>query len=101
MLGWLDFHEIPLRLKATLPSLNVPLAVNFMDVWTEILGLTGVTVIETKCAVDIVSGVEPLTDPKVALMVVLPAATLATRPCALMVALAAVDEVHVTVEVMS
>jgi hypothetical protein len=101
MFGWLDFHEIPLRLEATLPSLNVPLAVNLMDVWMEILGFAGVIVIETKCAVDIVSGVEPLTDPKVALMVVLPAATLETRPCALMVALAALDEVHVTVEVMS
>lgn len=79
----------------------MPLAVNLMDVWAEILGLTGVMVIETKCAVDMVSGVEPLTDPKVALMVVLPAATLETIPCALMVALAALDEVHVTVEVMS
>ena len=88
-------------MEATLPSLNVPLAVNLMDVRLEILGLTGFMVIETKCAVDTVSGVDPLTDPKMALMVVLPAATLETRPCALMVALAALDEVHVTVEVMS
>ncbi len=101
MFGWLDFQEIPLRLVATLPSLNVPLAVNLMDVRMEILGLTGLMVIETKCAVDTVSGVEPLTDPKVALMVVLPAATLEARPCALMVAAAALDDVQVTVEVMS
>ena len=58
-------------------------------------------VIETKCAVDTVSGVEPLTDPKVALMVVLPAATLEARPCALTVAATALDDVQVTVVVMS
>ena len=101
MFGWLDFQEIPLRLVATLPSLNVPLAVNLIDVPLEILGLAGLMVIETRCAVDTVSAVEPLTDPKVALMVVLPAAALEARPCALMVAAAALDDVQVTVVVTS
>jgi hypothetical protein len=32
MLGFEDLQEIPLRLVAVLPSLNVPLAVNFRDV---------------------------------------------------------------------
>jgi len=45
--------------------------------------------------------VDPLIDPKVALMVLLPAATLEARPCALMVAVAALEDVHVTVVVMS
>jgi len=86
---------------ATLPSLNVPLAVNLMDVPLEILGLTGLMVIDTRCAVETVSAVEALIDPKVALMVVLPAAMLEARPCALMVAAAALNDVQVTVVVMS
>ena len=74
---------------------------NRTDVPLEILGLAGLMVIETRCAVETVSPVDPLTDPKVALMVVLPVATLAARPCALMVAAAAVEEVHVTLVLMS
>jgi hypothetical protein len=97
----LDFQESPLRLVATLASLKVPVAVNRMDVPLEILGLAGLTVIETRCAVETVSPVEPLIDPKVALIVVLPAATLEVRPWALMVAVAALEEVQVTVVVMS
>lgn len=97
----MDFQESPLRFVATLPSLKVPLAVNLIDVPLEILGFAGLMVIETRCAVETVSPVEPLTDPKVALIVVLPVATLEARPCALMVAAAAVEDVHVTVVVMS
>jgi len=101
MFGFEDFQEIPLRLVATLLSLKVPVAVNLMDVPLEILGLAGFTVIETSVAVLTVSGVEPLTDPKVALMVVLPVATLVARPCALMLAAAEFDDVQITVVVMS
>ncbi len=97
----MDFQESPLRFEATLPSLKVPLAVNRMDVPLEILGFAGLMVMETRCAVETVSPVEPLTEPKVALMVVLPAATLEARPCALMVAAAALRDVQVTVVVMS
>lgn len=86
---------------ATLPSLKVPVAVKRMDVRFEILGLAGLMVIETKCAVETVSPVEPLTGPNVAFMVVLPAATLEARPWALMVAAAAVEDVQVTLLVMS
>lgn len=45
--------------------------------------------------------VEPLTEPKSALMVVEPAATLVARPCPLMVAMAEVEEVQTTMPVMS
>jgi hypothetical protein len=100
-LGFEDFQEIPLRFVATLASLKVPLAVNFMDVPFAILGLAGFTVIETKCAVETVSPVEPLTDPKAALIVVPPVATLVARPCALMVATAGLDDAQMTVVVMS
>ena len=48
MLGFEDFQEIPLRFVATLPSLNVPLAVNLMDVPLAMRGFAGSTVIETK-----------------------------------------------------
>jgi len=78
--GFDDFHEIPARFVATLPSLNVPVAVNFIDVPLSILGFAGVTVIETKCVVETVSVVEPLTDPKAAVMVPFPVATLVARP---------------------
>jgi len=46
-LGFDDFHEMPLRLVATLPSLNVPIAVYFIDVPLIILAFAGLTVIET------------------------------------------------------
>ena len=86
---------------ATLASLNVPVAVNLIDVPFEILGLTGLMAIETRWAVETVSVVDPLTVPKVALIVVVPVATLDASPCALMVAAAALEDVHVTVVVMS
>jgi hypothetical protein len=48
MFGFDDFHDTPLRFVATLPSLNVPVAVNFIDVPSIILGFAGMTEIETK-----------------------------------------------------
>lgn len=74
---------------------------NLRDVPFEILGLTGLIVIETRCAVETVKPVDPLTDPNAALIVLLPATTLDTKPCALMVAAAALDDVQMTVVVMS
>jgi hypothetical protein len=99
--GFEDFHEMPARFVATLPSLNVPLAVNFIDVPLSILGFAGLTVIETKCAVETVSVVEPLTDPKAAVMVLFPVATLVARPRALIVATADEDELQSTDAVRS
>jgi hypothetical protein len=101
MFGWLDLQLIPLRLVATLPSLKVPVAVNLMEVAFEILGFAGVTTIDTNCAEETVSPVDPLTDPKPALMVVVPVAALLARPCALIMAAVGLDDVHVTVVVMS
>ena len=42
-----DFQVSPLRFEATLPSLNVPVAVNLITVPLEILGLGGFMVMET------------------------------------------------------
>lgn len=47
-LGLDDFHETPLRLVATLPSLNVPVAVNLIDVPFSMRGFAGETAIETR-----------------------------------------------------
>jgi hypothetical protein len=96
MLGFEDFHEIPLRLVATLPSLKVPVAVNLMVVPFEIRGLAGVMAIETKVVFETVNPVEPLTEPRSAFMVVLPVATLDASPWAVMVAAAGFEDVQTT-----
>ena len=46
--GLEDFHETPLKLVATLPSLNVPVAVNLIEVPLAMRGFAGATVIETR-----------------------------------------------------
>lgn len=57
--------------------------------------------IPTRCAVDTVNPVEPLTVLKVAVIVELPGATLVTSPVLLIVATAGVEELHNTDPVMS
>lgn len=95
-LGLDDFHVIPARFVATLPSLNVPVAVRCREVCEVIRGLAGEILIDTKCAVDTVSPVDPLIDPKAALIVVLPLATLLTTPLLLMEAATGLVELHIT-----
>jgi hypothetical protein len=95
-LGFDDLHATPVRFVATLPSLNVPVAVSCREVCDTIRGLAGVMLIETKCAVDTVSPVDPLIDPNAALIVVLPLATLLTTPLLLMAAAAGLVELHIT-----
>lgn len=99
--GLEDFQETPLRFAATLPSLNVPVAVNLMDVPFAILALAGLTLMEIRCAEETVSPVDPLTAPKTALIVLLPVATLVTRPWLLMVAAAGFEEVQTADALMS
>jgi hypothetical protein len=94
--GFDDFQLIPTRLVATLPSLKVPLAVNLMVVPFSIRELAGLTVIAIRCAVEIVSPVDPLTEPSAALIVALPVATLDAKPWALMVAAEGLEEVQST-----
>jgi hypothetical protein len=101
ILGFEDFHEIPLRFVATLPSLKVPVAVSFNEVPLAMRGFAGLMVIETRWAVETVSVVDPLTPPKVAFTVVVPVAKLVANPCALTVATAGVDDVQSTADVMS
>ena len=74
---------------------------NFTNVRTAILGLLGVTVMLTSWTVVTVSPVDPLTEFSTAPMVVAPAATLVTSPCALIVAAVGFDELQRTVPVTS
>ena len=48
ILGFEDFHVRPLRFVAVLPSLNVPVAVNFIRVLLAIRGLLGLITIAVK-----------------------------------------------------
>lgn len=95
-----EFHDTPARFPPVLPSLNVPTAVNLIEVRTAIRGLAGLIVMLTRCAVDTVSPVEPLTVLKVAVIVELPGATLVTNPALLIVATVGVEEPHSTDPVM-
>ena len=63
-----------------LPSLNVPLAVNLMEVPLAMCALGGFTVMDISFAVETVKVVDPLTKPELADMVVVPVATLVTNP---------------------
>ena len=78
--GFDDFHEMPARFVATLPSLKLPVALYLIDVPFAILAPAGVTAMDTRCAVVTVSVVVPLTDPDVAVMVAVPFATLVAKP---------------------
>jgi hypothetical protein len=57
--------------------------------------MAGVTAIDCSVADVTVSTVEPTTEPEVALIVLLPAATAVANPPALIVAVAVVPEAHV------
>jgi hypothetical protein len=63
MFGCCDFHETPLRFVATLPSLNVPVAVNLIRVPALMRGLAGDTVMDTRLTFDTVNPVDPLIVP--------------------------------------
>ena len=67
-------------------------------------GVAGVTANDTSAAVVTVSVVDPATAPEVAVMVAVPSPTLLAKPCVgaalLIVATAAVSELHCTVPVM-
>ena len=65
----------------------MPVAVNCCVVPSGMVGIAGVTAIETKIAGVTVSVLEPLIAPEVAAMLVLPTATLVASPCALTLAM--------------
>ena len=80
--------------------LYVPVALNCWVSPGPIDGLAGVTAIEVKVAAVTVNVVDPVIDPDVAVMVVVPAATLEARPELLMLATLVAEEFQVTELVM-
>ncbi len=79
--------------------LYFPVAVNCSVAPAVIEGLAGVTAMDSRVGAVTVSVVEPLIEPDVAVIVVLPCATLVARPAALMVATLVDEELHDTVSV--
>ena len=77
-------------------SESVPVAVNCWVVPLAMLGLAGVTAIETRTAGLTVSTVEPVTPPSVAVIVDVPVATPVARPAAVIVATEVVADAQVT-----
>lgn len=79
-----------------LVSLKVPVAVNCLVVPMAMLGLAGVTAIETRAALVTMSEVVPLTEPDVAVIVAVPGPVLVARPDALIEATLMLEEDHTT-----
>lgn len=90
------------RSTCVLPSSNVPVAVNCWSVPIASEVDSGETSIEVKCAATTVTVVESVRDPTVAVIVVVPEASMEASPVVLsMVATDGVDEVHSTPPVRS
>jgi hypothetical protein len=83
------------------PSLKVPVAVSFRLVPWAIVGFTGVIVSEVKFAAFTVNDALPLTAPDVAVIMVVPRFTPVATPLTVIDAVLGLEEVHVTVLVMS
>ena len=96
-----ELHSTVSVTFCVLPSVKTPVAENCTVVPSGMEGIAGVIAIETRVAGFTVSAVVPETDPKVAVPVVPPTATLEASPCALTVATAEFVVVHVTEVVMS
>jgi len=98
--------QVTLFVKScVLPLLNVPVAANCRFVPSEIDGVAGATAIDTSVAGVTVKVVDPLTDPDVAIMLVVPVPTLVATTCVpptlLTVATDSLSTLHCAVCVMS
>ena len=78
--GFEEVQRTDAEISCVLLSLKDPLAVNCLVVPTDMVELAGVTEIETRLAAVTVSAAVPVTDPEVALIVVVPVPRLAARP---------------------
>ena len=84
-----------------LPSSYVPLAVKNVDVFCAIDAITGLMAIETRTGTGTVKVAVPVIAPDLAVMVVIPGATLVVNPAALMVAIVVFEELQITEAVKS
>ena len=78
-----------------LPSVRVPVAVNCCVTPAATDGEPGVTLIDASTGAVTVNVAVPFTPPEVAVIVEVPCALLVARPPAAMVAVAALEELHV------
>jgi len=79
-----DDHETPLVMSVTVPSLNSPVAANCCDACAMVIeGLLGLTSIDVRGEVVIVTVVEPLTPSSLAEIVAEPGATAVAIPLSL------------------
>lgn len=91
-----ELHNTDAVMSWVLVSLNVPVAVNCFVVPMAMLGLAGVTAIETRLAPVTVSKAVPLVAPEVAVMVAVPGPVLVASPELLMEATFKFDDDQAT-----
>jgi hypothetical protein len=91
-----EADQVTLVRSCVLPSSKLPTALNCKVVPAAIVGTDGLTAIEVRCAATTVNVEVSLSVPRVAVMLVDPAATVVTTPELLTVAVAGTEEVHVT-----
>jgi len=96
-----EFQLTALVRFRVLPSVKVPVALNCCFVPSRMEGLPGVTARDAKTGGVTVRVVEPLTDPKEAVIAVVPWARLVASPWLLMVATGVLEEFQLTEVVRS
>jgi hypothetical protein len=99
LVGSEDVHETPVR-AVVLPSVRVPVAVKVTDPPGVTVELP-LTVIDCNGALSTVAVVVPLTEPEVAVMVAVPAATPVRSPELLTVAVESLELDHVTLLIVA
>ena len=99
--GLLLLHVAVVVKSCLLPSVKLPVAVNCGVFPAPIEGWTGVTVIDTSVGGVVVNVVEPLTEPELAVIVVMPGSDVLASPWLLMVATAVLEEFQLTEVVRS
>ena len=91
-----ELHRTEAVRSCVLVSLKVPVAVNCLLVPIAMVEFAGVTASDTNVAVLTVKVAVPVTEPEVALIVVVPVPTAVARPAASMVETLTGDAAHVT-----
>jgi hypothetical protein len=91
-----EFHLTDFVMSCTLPSANVPVAVNCCEIPGAITDWAGVTMMDTSGAGVTVSMADPETDPDAAVIVVVPVAALTALPLEPIVATAGAEDAHAT-----
>ena len=87
-----DVQTTDAEMSCVLLSLKVPVAVNCFVELVDIVEFAGITAMDTKVAAVTVRDAVPLTDPDVAVIVVVPVPTLVASPVVSMVATEFADE---------